>query len=126
MISRFIKLTLQAALLSSLFFSCCTQKHSTKENQIPDWLKKEISSFESVDVKNSPGQIQSFKYNSNLVYYVSQPACCDQYSALYDESGNIICHPDGGITGKGDGKCSDFFELRAEMKVIWLDERLTQ
>ena len=29
--------------------------------------------------------------------------CCDQFSDLLDSEGNLIGHPDGGITGRGDG-----------------------
>ena len=28
---------------------------------------------------------------------------CDQFSDLLDANGNLIGHPDGGITGRGDG-----------------------
>jgi hypothetical protein len=45
------------------------------------------------------------------------------YSVLYDSSGNIICAPDGGFTGKGDGKCTDFFSGRAKELLIWKDAR---
>ncbi len=117
---------MQAALVSSLFFSCCAQKNSAEINKTPDWLQKQIENYEAADARNSPGQIQSFQYKDDIVYFVFSPICCDQYSTLYDDAGDKICHPDGGITGKGDGKCADFFEQRTDMKVIWLDERLTQ
>ena len=29
--------------------------------------------------------------------------CRDQFSDLLDANGNLIGHPDGGITGRGDG-----------------------
>ncbi|MBU1101268.1 MAG: hypothetical protein KKA84_12780 [Bacteroidetes bacterium] len=55
-----------------------------------------------------------------MVYYVP-PQCCDQFSTLYDKDGNIICAPDGGITGQGDGRGSDFFAERKNKKLIWQD-----
>lgn len=44
-------------------------------------------------------------------------------SELYDESCALICRPEGGITGMGDGKCAGFLEERREEKMIWKDER---
>jgi hypothetical protein len=40
-----------------------------------------------------------------------------------DESCSIICSPDGGFSGKGDGNCIDFFEKRTNGKLIWRDKR---
>jgi hypothetical protein len=34
-----------------------------------------------------------------------------------------MCAPDGGFTGKGDGKCTYFFDARTNEKLIWEDER---
>ena len=56
------------------------------------------------------------------MFYVP-PACCDVPSELYDHDGNLICGPDGGIRGTGDGKCPDFFEKRREGTLIWRDPR---
>jgi len=56
------------------------------------------------------------------VFYV--PAlCCDFYSDLYDMDCNLIGHPDGGYTGRGDGSFPDFTERRKDEKLIWADER---
>ncbi len=44
-------------------------------------------------------------------------------STLYNENCNVICSPDGGLTGSGDGQCSDFFDTRTDEKLIWEDVR---
>jgi hypothetical protein len=73
-------------------------------------------------VRNPPGSIWRYEYNGKTVYYI--PAyCCDMQSELFDGNCNKICSPDGGFTGKGDGKCSDFFTNRKNEKLIWKDER---
>lgn len=46
-------------------------------------------------------------YKGETVYYYTSP-CCDQYNHLYNRNGEIICAPDGGFSGQGDGKCPDF------------------
>ena len=61
-------------------------------------------------------------FNIENGYYVP-PQCCDQFSTLYDADGAVICAPDGGITGRGDGKCPDFFQSRTNEKLFWEDSR---
>ena len=88
----------------------------------PAWVDKLIKQFESNPVGNPPQSIWRYEYNGQVVYFV--PAqCCDMYSTLYDASGNVHCAPDGGFTGKGDGKCPDFVSQRSNEQLIWKDAR---
>lgn len=103
-----------------LFASGCSQ---STEPEVPDWVNDLISEYKSQPVGNPPQSIWQYTYNNQIVFYVP-PQCCDQFSILYDEEGNEICAPDGGLTGNGDGRCPDFFEKRTNEKLIWKDERL--
>jgi hypothetical protein len=38
-------------------------------------------------------------------YYYAVSGCCDQLNALFDAAGGYVCAPDGGFTGRGDGRC---------------------
>lgn len=73
-------------------------------------------------VRNPPASIWLYRYQGKIVYYIP-PYCCDVFGALYDTNCNLVCHPDGGITGNGDGVCPDFFETATKIKLIWQDER---
>jgi hypothetical protein len=42
---------------------------------------------------------------------------------LYDAKGKILCHPEGGITGKGDGKCANFDKRKTNEQLVWQDPR---
>lgn len=88
----------------------------------PEWLRSLIRRLENEPVANPPLAITQYEYRGQPVYYVP-PRCCDIFSDLYDADGNIIGHPDGGTTGQGDGRISDFFETRSNESVIWSDER---
>jgi len=81
------------------------------------WLNSLIDQFRNEPVTNPPRSIYQYDYNGKTVYYVP-PICCDQYSTLYDACGNVICAPDGGFTGNGDGQCPDFFTARKNEKII--------
>ena len=68
-----------------------------------------------------PIEITRYLYNGKTVYLVI-PDCCDQYISLYDENCNFLCAPSGGLTGKGDGKCSDFYDKATKGTLVWKKE----
>jgi hypothetical protein len=105
-----------------LFLIIVNCKHSTCTDENPGWLTNLIAKFVSQPIGNPPQSIWRYEYKSQTVYYVP-PQCCDQYSTLYDVNGKVICAPDGGFTGRGDGKCPDFFQERMKEKLIWKDIR---
>ena len=112
-----VKLLIITALL--LLLASCAQ---ATQSENPEWIDKLIKQFENQPVGNPPQSIWRYDYNGQTVYYVP-PQCCDQFSTLYDDSGIVICAPDGGLTGKGDGKCPDFVEKRSDEQLIWKDTR---
>ncbi len=110
------------------FFVClllvpsCGGTPTAPSASVPPWVATLIGSFQRAPVGNPPQSIYSYTYRGQTVYYV--PAqCCDQFSTLYDASGQVLCAPDGGVTGQGDGRCSDFFGARTNGVLIWRDSR---
>ena len=95
---------------------------SATTNIYPSWIKELIAEQESGQAANPPASLTQFEYKNQTVYYLPS-RCCDIPSVLYDKNGNVICSPDGGLAGRGDGKCSDFFQIRQNGKVIWKDTR---
>jgi hypothetical protein len=93
-----------------------------KENSVPSCIEKVINKIKSENVRNPPGSVWQYEYNDQTVYYIP-PYCCDVPSQLFDENCNLICNPDGGFFGGGDGKCTDFFIKRKNGKLIWQDDR---
>jgi hypothetical protein len=90
--------------------------------QRPQWLKARIAAVLAERKRNPITRIFRYDYGGQTVYYVSAP-CCDQYSNVFDTKGKLICQPDGGITGKGDGKCPDFEKNKTNEKLVWQDPR---
>ncbi len=88
----------------------------------PAWVDSLVAVYSAAPVGNPPQSIWQYTYNGATVYFV--PAqCCDQYSDLYDFTGTLIAHPDGGIAGAGDGRCSDFIAAAKNPVLIWRDPR---
>lgn len=83
---------------------------------------KLISVLKTEEVRNPPAEIWEYEVEGKKYYYVTS-YCCDMFSDLYDDSCTLICHPDGGITGTGDGKCGELKEKLIEGKLIWKDDR---
>ena len=132
-------------LLSITIISCCSakktvdggNKHKSSDTEVasnkqgnnyesdaklPGCIKKLVKQFKEEERQNPPRSVYSYTYNDKTVFFV--PAiCCDFFSDLYDDSCNLLGHPDGGFTGRGDGKTPDFIQTRTNEKLIWKDER---
>jgi hypothetical protein len=95
---------------------------STSVEDLPPIVNQLIAQHKAAPKRNPPSSIWRYKYKGLVVFYVS-PACCDIPSELYSSDGKLVCSPDGGITGNGDGKCSDFFATRTDEQLVWSDKR---
>ena len=101
-----------------LVFAACGRSPSDVS---PPWLLRLIEEHASQPVANPPVQIVRQQYESGVFYYVPS-RCCDIWSDLYDAEGALVCHPDGGITGGGDGQCPDLGDPIRE-EIVWRDPR---
>jgi hypothetical protein len=92
----------------------------------PKWLHHLISRLQAEPVRNPPATIVYYRHAGQPYYYLP-PQCCDQFSTLYNGRGKVVCAPDGGHSGKGDGKCPPFvykmLQARNLGRVIWKDRR---
>lgn len=88
----------------------------------PQWLQSRIQNILATRKRNPIIRISRYQYEGETVYYETAP-CCDQQSTVYNLEGKILCHPEGGITGKGDGKCANFQKRRTNEQLVWQDPR---
>jgi hypothetical protein len=89
---------------------------------IPAWVQNQISVLKAnPPYRTGKKMVLKYRYQGMDVYYI--PAdCCDQLNPLYDAFGKKICAPDGGFTGKGDGRCPDFDRASQSPTIIWMEE----
>ena len=100
----------------------CGKSSPTEPSATPAWLQVLIAQIEREPVTSPPSAIYSYRYRGETVYF--RPSrCCDIRSVLYDGDGVVLCEPDGGIAGGGDGRCPDFFQTRSQERLIWRDSR---
>jgi hypothetical protein len=108
-----------------LLILCLTMLFSCSKNMLPSspiCIKEKINIFKSQPKGNPVQTIIQYSYNNKKVFYVP-PQCCDAYSDLFDEKCQLLGHPDGGITGRGDGTIPNFYTEAKDAKVIWKDDR---
>lgn len=103
----------------TIIFSGCT-KDTTRD--VPGCISKYIKQIQKQPKWNPAAEIHEYEYKDKPAYLISA-GCCDQYITLIDGQCKYICAPSGGITGKGDGKCADFYETAKHKRLVWKDQR---
>ena len=93
-----------------------------KRIRIPACIQDKIDAIQQQPRYNPPATVYRYVYGDRYVYLISSD-CCDQYNYLYDKDCNLVCAPTGGITGKGDGRCSNFKQMASDETLIWKDPR---
>jgi len=72
------------------------------EQEAPDWLANGWQTWKSEPLNFRLGPSPDTNTKGETVYYVLKESCY-QFSDLLDADGNLIGHPEGGITGRCDG-----------------------
>jgi hypothetical protein len=103
-----------------LLAACATPPPVAPAN--PPFVDALAARLSAEPVANPPASIWRYDYAGRPVWYV--PArCCDIPGVLYAADGTTVCEPDGGLTGRGDGRCPDFATARRNGIVVWSDPR---
>ena len=99
-------------------FACAAQKKVVDSTELPACLKAKIDSMTIDPNEGSPQSVTRYTYHLRTVYYMKAP-CCDKFNIVFDSACTILGYPDGGLTGRGDGKMTDFFKDAKDARVIW-------
>ncbi len=105
--------------ISVLAMASCMRLDLAKE--VPACVTKQIREIANEEPQHPPTEVWEWK-TDGITYYYFTSGCCDRFNYLYDSNCNVVCAPDGGITGKGDGKCPEF-RGTVEKTLIWKDTR---
>ena len=113
------KLLIIPFLLPFIFTSC---EKVDLQVDVPACIERKIRSIQKEDPWNPPAQVWQWQVDGKVYYYFTSD-CCDQFTSLYDSNCQLICAPDGGFTGEGDGKCPEF-EGKIQYTLVWEDTRV--
>lgn len=88
---------------------------------VPEGTPRAIKKLIDKEQKNCLNTVTSFTIKEETVYYFDNGygGCADMFNDLYSENGELICHPSGGFSGGGDGKCDDKYKNLKDGVVIW-------
>jgi hypothetical protein len=100
------------SVIFTLMVQSCTPRNQIGSNTCINKL------IETKKTSAGVKEIWQYQLQEDLVYYIKMNGA-DQYNKLLNSKCEVICYPDGGITGHGDGKCPEFFEARAKGKILW-------
>lgn len=114
-----MKKILLFAFVSIIGLINCENSNTTID--IPTCIETKIQELKNKPVQNPPTKIWKWEVNGQTYYYITSN-CCDQYNYLYNSNCEIVCAPDGGLTGKGDGKCP-VFTNKIVKTLVWEDTR---
>jgi len=102
----------------ALIVTSCSSSRKTGSGELPSCIQTKIEAFTKLPKHEQPQNVIEYEYKGKKVYYVTMP-CCDFYNEVYDSNCNLLGHPDGGFTGKGDGKLPDFNAEKKKGKIVW-------
>ena len=106
-------------LLFALQSQTCMKQTGSK---IPACVQDKIEAIQQQPKFNPPATVYRYLFQDKYVYLFSSN-CCDQYNYVYDKDCKVICAPSGGMSGQGDGRCSNFSQMTSEGTLIWKDPR---
>ena len=111
-----------SAAVALLLAACASPPPRVVAPAHPAFVDRLIAGFAADPVANPPASVWEYAYGGRVVYFV--PArCCDIPSQVYAADGAPVCQPDGGLTGRGDGRCPDFAAARSQERLVWRDPR---
>ncbi|MHB1148277.1 MAG: DUF6970 domain-containing protein [Lutibacter sp.] len=108
-------------ILIGLIFLNASCEKSNLNIDAPNCIENEIKKIKNEEVRNPPAQVWKWEVDGQTYYYITSD-CCDQYNYLYNSNCEVICAPDGGLIGTGDGNCPDFIGS-IKKTLIWKDNR---
>lgn len=110
-------------ILIAIAVSAITAKNCSKsKDQVPDCVQQKIQQIQSQPKWNPPAEVNEYTYQGKRVFLFTSD-CCDRYIELYDDNCQYLCAPSGGLTGKGDNKCSNFYNEATHVRLVWKDDR---
>jgi hypothetical protein len=116
--------TVLTALLFLLLSACSADLSDDAANKVcpSDFSATLIEQLKQKPKQTPAAEVTQYTYKGNTVYLVTG-GCCDNYNYLFDHCGNVLCAASGGLSGVGDGRCTDFSSTATNPVLLWRDPR---
>ena len=104
-------------LLASLVMGACRKVKI--DPVVPDCVQSKIDAIANQANYSPLAEVWKWVADDKTYYYFTSD-CCDQFNLLYDEECKLVCAPDGGFTGQGDGACPHWATTPIKT-LVWRD-----
>ena len=105
-------------IATTFLLFACAEKKINKISGMPPCMVSKIEEMLKAQSANQPQVVTQYSYKGAAVFYITS-GCCDQYNPVYSSDCQYLGAPDGGITGKGDGRLPDFYTNTTNKKIVW-------
>lgn len=104
-----------------LFLFLFTITSACAKISVPKGTPYAIKKLIRKEQKHCLSKVYNYNFEGQKYYYFQNGhgGCADSFNDLYNEKGELLCHPDGGISGGGDGKCGDYYIGINNALLIW-------
>ncbi len=104
--------------LGAVIIVCSSfQKKKIKKTKLT-CIEQKIAGYKRATPEDKPQSVYEYQYKGKKVYYITM-GCCDKFNELLDSNCRLLGYPDGGFTGRGDGKVPDFSKDKQHGKLLW-------
>ncbi|MEL6637833.1 MAG: hypothetical protein AAFW73_09690 [Bacteroidota bacterium] len=100
-----------------LVLSACNKTDDDLPTILPACIENTIQVLGFEPGAGTHQEMYRGSYRGEVVYYWTGDQIADGWSSLYSADCQLLCHPDGGVDGRGDGRCTDF--ERSELQLVW-------
>ncbi|HET8871644.1 MAG TPA: hypothetical protein VFM48_14445 [Aquabacterium sp.] len=91
-------------------------------SDLPRWLQAKVDRYAALPPEQAAQAVWQIQVRGQPAYLEIAP-CCDQLNPLFDAQGRLMCHPSGGLTGIGDGRCPHPADRGQSPRLIWTHPR---
>ena len=102
-------------LIGGLVLTSCNKAENPGDTSRPVGISETIY---NLVWKLKPTSVDEYLYNSQTVYHFDTWSGPDDFTYLYSEKGEVMA-AFGGFTGRGDGRCTDFYETATFVRTIY-------
>lgn len=108
-----------AFLSFALALVACNQKKLAGQPALPPCIAEQINAAEADPAHAKISRVERYQYKGQTVYYIVRAQCYDCMNTVYNEQCVPVCSPDGGFSGRGDGRCKDFATESSAKTQVW-------
>lgn len=112
-------LSLMPLFMAALLAMAAQASPMRPKSDLPRWLQARVDRYAVLPPEQSAQAVWLISVKGRSAYLEVAP-CCDQLNPLFAPDGTLLCHPSGGLTGIGDGRCPHPADRDRAPRLLWV------